>query len=243
MNDCILSIITICRNEPFITETCESIIAQTNQNFEWIVIDGASTDDTLAKLEPYKHRVNIFISEPDNGIYSAQNKGIRHAHGKYLLFLNGGDLLYAPDTIDKVMPYLKNGQECVFYGDSYRLFATPEQCFIKTYPNTITKDFFLTNTLGHQSCFIHRNLFEKYGPYREDFKIVSDKEKWLAFISGDATFNHIPFPCSQFRMNGISNNKDDKLKAEKLKLLTQYFPESVLHNSETPYLQELFVVN
>ena len=234
-NNIPLSIITICKNEPFIDATCKSVVSQTNQNFEWIVVDGASIDDTLDKLAPYKHRANVFISEPDDGIYAAQNKGIRNAHGKYLLFLNGGDLLYAPDTIDAIMPYLETGAECVFYGDSYRLFDVPEKCFVKTYPDVITKDFFMTDTLGHQSCFIHRNLFEKYGPYREDFKIVSDKEKWLAFISENVVFKHIPFPCSRFRMNGVSSNKNDKLNAEKIRLMTQYFPELLLPNSASAH--------
>lgn len=244
MSGTLLSIITICKDTPFIEETCDSVLSQTNQNFEWIVIDGASKDDTLNKIKQYAHRADVFISEPDNGIYAAQNKGIRNSHGKYLMFLNGGDLLYNPETVADAMSYLKDGPECVFYGDSYRLFDAPEKCFIKTYPDNITKDFFLTNTLGHQSCFIHRNLFEKYGPYREDFKIVSDKEKWLAFISDGAVFKHIPFPCSRFRMDGISSNKNnDELKAEKIRLLTQYFPLSVLHNSNLPYLQELFAVN
>lgn len=243
MSETVLSIITICKNTPFITDTCDSVMSQTNQNFEWIIIDGASNDDTLQKLEPYTHRANVFISEPDNGIYAAQNKGIRNSNGKYLMFLNGGDLLYAPDTIDKAMDYLTRGTECVFYGDSYRLFEAPEKCFVKTYPDVITKDFFMTNTLGHQSCFIHRNLFEKHGPYREDFKIVSDKEKWLAFVSKGVEFEHIPFPCSRFRMNGVSSHKNDELKAEKIRLLTQYFPETVLRNSKSQHLQELFAVN
>ena len=243
MSTPLLSIITICKNEPFITETCASVLSQTNQNFEWVIIDGASTDDTLDKIKPYAHRADVFISEADNGIYAAQNKGIRNSRGKYLMFLNGGDLLYNSETVADVMPYLAGGPECVFYGDSYRLYNTPEKCFIKTYPDDITKDFFLTNTLGHQSCFIHRNLFEKYGPYREDFKIVSDKERWFAFISGGAAFKHIPFPCSRFRMNGISTRKDDALNAEKIKLLTQYFPKSILTSSDLPYLQELFSVN
>lgn len=243
MNDVILSVITICKNEPFIADTCASVIRQTNQNFEWIIIDGASTDDTLAKIQPYAHRANVFISEPDAGIYSAQNKGIKYAHGKYLLFLNGGDLLYDDNTIANVMPFLTDGTECVFYGDSYRLFDDADKCFTKTYPDTITKDFFLENTLGHQSCFIHRNLFKKFGPYREDFRIVSDKEKWLDFISNGVQFRHIPFPCAQFRMNGISTRKNDELKAEKIKLLTQYFPMSVLRDSDIESVQKLFEVN
>ena len=90
----LLSVITVCRNEPFIESTCKSVCAQTNQDFEWIIVDGASTDGTLDKIRPYRGRADILISEPDAGIYPAMNKGIGLARGKYLLFLNGGDLLY-----------------------------------------------------------------------------------------------------------------------------------------------------
>ncbi|MBO5038486.1 MAG: glycosyltransferase [Alphaproteobacteria bacterium] len=236
----LLSIITICKNEPFIKSTCQSICAQTNQNFEWIIIDGASTDNTLEQIEPFKNRVNTLISEQDNGIYPAMNKGINLASGKYLLFLNGGDLLYNNETIARVLPYLNKASADIFYGDSYRLFENKQDCFIKTYPNTLKKSFFLDNTLAHQSSFIKKELFIKYGPYREDFKIVSDKEKWLCFIDNNAKFSHLPFPCSRFRMNGISRFPSQILKEEKIKMLQEYFPKEILYNSELPYLQALF---
>lgn len=236
----LLSIVTICKNEPFIAATGESVCAQKNQNFEWLVIDGASTDETLKHLSPYQKRADVFISEPDDGIYPAMNKGIRQAKGKYLLFLNGGDLLYDENTLSKVLPYLNKGAADVFYGDSYRLFEKEEDCFVKTYPPKIEKSFFLTNTLGHQSSFIKRKLFERLGGYREDFKIVSDKEKWLCFLEYGAKFEHLPFPCARFRMNGVSRFPSELLKKEKIKMLKEYYPAEVLYNSDKPYLQSLF---
>lgn len=236
----LLSIITICKNEPFIESTCQSVCSQTSQNFEWLIIDGASTDDTLEKIKPFQNRADVFISEPDGGIYPAMNKGIRQATGKYLLFLNGGDLLYDNRTIEKVLPYLNKGSGGVFYGDSYRLFEEREKCFIKTYPDKINKSFFLDNTLAHQSSFIKKDLFTRLGGYREDFKIVSDKEKWLCFLDNGVKFSHIPFPCSCFRMNGISRFPSQLLKEEKIKMLKMYYPEKQLYRSTLPYLQALF---
>ncbi len=236
----ILSIITVCKNEPYIEETCLSIINQTNQNFEWIVVDGASTDDTLDKLSKYQNNMDIFISEPDGGVYSAMNKGISHAHGEYLLFMNGGDLFYNSDVVDVVIPYLTNLKKDVFYGDSYRLFEKEEDCFVKTYPDEIKKSFFLTNTLAHQSSFIKKELFAKLGGYREDFRIVSDKEKWLKFIDNGVEFSHIPFVVSRFRMNGISRQPSPTLSQEKKKMLEEYFPKTSLYNTQIPYLQKIF---
>ncbi|MGN0913556.1 MAG: glycosyltransferase family 2 protein [Alphaproteobacteria bacterium] len=236
----LLSIITICKNEPFIADTCQSVCSQINQNFEWLIIDGASTDDTLQKLKPFQERADVFVSEPDGGIYPAMNKGINLAQGKYLLFLNGGDLLYDTETIGKILPYLNKGRADVFYGDSYRLFECEKDCFIKTYPDEIDKSFFLSNTLAHQSSFIRKDLFTVLGGYREDFKIVSDKEKWLCFLDNGAKFSHIPFPCSRFRMNGISRFPSQLLKEEKIKMLKEYYPEKTLYNSKLSYLQALF---
>ena len=236
----ILSIITICKNEPYIEETCASIVNQSNQDFEWIVVDGASTDGTLEKLSKYKERIDTFISEPDAGVYFAMNKGIRQARGKYLLFMNGGDLFYNNNVIAFVIPFLTKTKKDVFYGDSYRLFENKNDCFIKTYPDKITKNFFLTNTLAHQSSFIKKELFEKFGGYREDFKIVSDKEKWLKFIDNKVEFFHISQPLSCFRMNGVSRQQSDILLQEKKKLLEEYFPKDVLYGTNIPYLQKIF---
>lgn len=236
----LLSVITICKNEPFIEETCKSIVNQSYQNFEWIVVDGASTDSTLEKLSRYQKRIDTFISERDGGVYFAMNKGITQAHGKYLLFMNGGDLFYNEEIVKMITPYLTKERAEVFYGDSYRLFENEKDCFIKTYPDKITKSFFLTNTLAHQSSFIKKELFEKFGGYREDFRIVSDKEKWLKFTDNDVKFFHIPYPLSCFRMNGLSRQQSDILIQEKKKMLEEYFPKNMLYETDIPYLQKIF---
>lgn len=236
----LLSVITICKNEPFIEATCQSVVSQTYQDFEWIVIDGASTDNTLDTLSKYQYRINTLVSEPDSGVYNAMNKGIAKAKGQYLLFLNGGDMLYAPDTLKNVMPFLESGNADIFYGDSYRLFEEEEKCFIKTYPEKLVKNFFLDNTLAHQSSFIKREMFARFGLYREDFKIVSDKEKWLCFMENGAKFTHLPFVCSYFRMNGISRLPTELLKQEKIRMLEQYFDKDMLRTSDLPYLKTLF---
>lgn len=236
----LLSVITICKNEPFIETTCQSVMAQTYQDFEWLVIDGASTDNTLDTLSKCQYRINTLVSEPDSGVYNAMNKGIAKAKGKYLLFLNGGDMLYAPDTLKNVMPFLESGKADIFYGDSYRLFEEEEKCFIKTYPEKLVKNFFLDNTLAHQSSFIKREMFARFGLYREDFKIVSDKEKWLCFMENGAKFTHLPFVCSYFRMNGISRLPTELLKQEKIRMLEQYFDKTMLRTSDLPYLKALF---
>ncbi|MDR1207266.1 MAG: glycosyltransferase [Rickettsiales bacterium] len=214
-----LSVITVCKNQPFIRDTCESIAAQSAQNFQWIVVDGGSTDGTLDVLNMYNRRIDNFITEPDGGIYQAMNKGIRASSGEFLIFMNGGDFFFSNDSIKKSLLCIDESAD-VFYGDSYRKFDNPEKDFIKTYPDTITFDFFLANTLGHQSCFIRKDLFDRFGMYREDFKIVSDKEKWLVFMENNVRFKKIPFCVSVYRMNGISQNKTPELAAEKRRMFS-----------------------
>ena len=242
MNDMknLLSVITICKDEPFIEQTCQSVCNQSCQDFEWIVIDGASQPENLLKLKKYASRFNYFTSEPDTGTYNAMNKGIKKAHGQYLLFMNGGDIFYNNKVVETVLPYLQKGTEEVFYGDSYRLFEQPKDCFIKTYPDKLEKSFFLTNTLPHQSSYIKRELFEKYQGYREDFNIVSDKEKWLKFIDNGVRFSHIPLVLSCFRMNGKSRQQSHLLLKEKKEMLESYFPKKELYRTDIPYLQQIF---
>ena len=168
------------------------------------------------------------------------NKGIKQARGKYLVFMNGGDLFYNEEIVKMITPYLTKERAEVFYGDSYRLFENEKDCFIKTYPDKITKSFFLTNTLAHQSSFIKKELFEKFGGYREDFRIVSNKKKWLKFTDNDVKFFHIPYPLSCFRMNGLSRQQSDILIQEKKKMLEEYFPKNMLYKTNIPYLQKIF---
>lgn len=99
----LISVITICYNEPNLEKTCESVANQTYKNFEWIVIDGGSKQETLDIFKKYQNKMDYFVSEKDNGIYHAMNKGLRQAKGKYAIFLNAGDFFYAPDVLKKVV--------------------------------------------------------------------------------------------------------------------------------------------
>ena len=103
MEKTILTIITVCFNiKDEIERTCQSIVNQTWQNFEWIVIDGGSTDGTVDILKKYSDRINILVSEPDKGIYNAMNKGIKLSHGEWLNFMNGGDRFTSNDVLKEV---------------------------------------------------------------------------------------------------------------------------------------------
>ena len=93
-------------------------------------------------MKKYEYRMQYFVSELDNGIFSAMNKGIRKASGTYLLFMNGGDVFYNNEVISQIYPYLEDEKAEVYYGDSFRLFDKKEDCFVKTYPDDLQKSFF-----------------------------------------------------------------------------------------------------
>ena len=171
-----ISIITVCYNEPNLKATCESVVAQTEQNFEWIVIDGGSDMKTQRILQEYRHRINKFVSEKDSGIYNAMNKGIRLATGEYLLFLNAGDALEDAGVIDNVIK-MKLDREIV-YGD-VRPVGRGDGKRVQTFPDFIEKFYWIKHTICHNATFIKKSLFDEFGLYDETLRIVSDWKKWI----------------------------------------------------------------
>ena len=132
-----LSIVTVCYNEKDIGRTCESIVSQSCQDFEWIVVDGGSTDGSLEVIKHYKERIDILISEPDNGIYDAMNKGIRPAadviYGDFNRMLPDGGVRKSefPDVVDKVFFYNKsvNHQASFIRSRLFRRFGMYDETF------------------------------------------------------------------------------------------------------------------
>ena len=202
MTSPILSIITICYNEKQIERTCKSIVNQTWQDFEWIVVDGGSTDGTLDILNKYKDRINIFISEPDTGIYNAMNKGIKLATGTYLNFMNGGDAFYDNTVLENAFKD-KTYTDDILYSDCCGFYNGAKRPFLA--PETIEPEMWLYRTINHQASFIKKEAFEKYGLYNENYKIASDFEQFVIFHKNGCSFKYLPITISLFDMEGISN--------------------------------------
>ncbi|MBP3688079.1 MAG: glycosyltransferase [Alphaproteobacteria bacterium] len=222
-----LSIITICYNiKDEIERTCQSIVAQTNQDFEWIVVDGGSTDGTKEILEKYKERINIFISEPDTGIYNAMNKGIKKASGEYLNFMNGGDSFASADVIEKF--YNADIQNAdVIYGNMNFIKKNGKKV-LRSYPEHIDKIYLVYHCINHQSSFIRKTLFEQYGQYNENYKIVSDWEKWIVFIENSCVFRHWNETVADFQDGGVGSVTTSRLIKERESVLAEYFTEEEL---------------
>ena len=226
-----LSIITVCYNQPHIKETCESIAAQTWRGFEWIVVDGESTDGTMDTIRQYEPIIDVLISEKDSGVYNAMNKGIRHAKGEYILFLNGGDSLLSRYALEQVFSGDFDGGDVV-YGDCVEvpLNGRPR---VRTYTNAeIDENYFLSSNgfLPHQAAFIKRALFEQFGLYNEKRRIAADWEKWIEFSQKGCRFKKINSIVSCFRMDGLSSTSQTRhiVLEEMENILAERFPENKL---------------
>jgi glycosyltransferase involved in cell wall biosynthesis len=183
----ILSVITVCLNEPELERTCKSIVNQTFQDFEWLVIDGESNAETQAVLEIYKSRMNYFVSEKDTGIYEAMNKGIKHSRGVWLNFMNAGDSFCFTNTLESINHTLKSNHDvAVIYGEY--MWGYEEDCFKSSTPDSLSMEGLLNEGICHQSAFVHRSCFEKYGYYDERLDIVADHKLILTLFKDNAKF-------------------------------------------------------
>jgi glycosyltransferase involved in cell wall biosynthesis len=222
-----LSIITINYNNAIgLRKTIESVVSQTSNDFEYIVIDGGSTDGSVYAIKEYDDKITYWISEPDNGIYHAMNKGIRVATGEYCHFLNSGDRLVDNEVVDKM---LKSIPDCdIFLGNVIDL--NPEG---KVYYNkSKTKVSFYTfyqSTLFHASAYIRRSLFNQYGLYDETLKIVSDW-KWYLVVAGlhKANIQFADINVCYFDSTGISSTNKELDIIERRKVLEELVPAPIL---------------
>lgn len=228
-----LSIITInWNNADGLKRTLDSVKAQTYQEFEHIIVDGTSTDGSVGVIREYEEQLHLrhsiihikWLSEKDNGIYNAMNKGIEIASGKrvvnsfnrselvedknkelpeYLLFLNSGDTLENAEVVENfykadIKTDIATGIEKETNG--HLIYPKKEE--------ELSYSFFYDDTLMHQSTFIRRDAFERYGMYNEGNRIVSDWEWFFnAIMKQDATYQPLEFVVALFDGEGISNSK------------------------------------
>ncbi|MGK0376608.1 MAG: glycosyltransferase involved in cell wall biosynthesis [Patiriisocius sp.] len=235
-----LSIITINFNNAVgLKKTIESVVNQTSNDFEYIVIDGGSKDGSIDIIKKYDSKINYWISEPDNGIYHAMNKGILLAKGDYLEFLNSGDILVNETVIQKIIPELNVGVE-ILYGN-----------MLKQMPNKIRRDKgfrgrqptlldFYKGTLNHSPAFIKRSLFDKFGLYDQSLKIASDWKWYLeVIILGRIIPSYLNLDITVFDMNGISSTDHNLNKSERKSVLQLFLPEYVLEDYNL-YSKDIF---
>ena len=218
----LISIITVNYNEKNIERTLKSIVTQTFQDFEWIIIDGGSNPETLSIINKSKNRINILISEKDDGVYDAMNKGIKISGGSWLIFMNAGDSFYENTSLEKIFSKYITAiqQKDIIYCDS--IYHTIDNIKYKpVFPDKLDSKFWYESCISHQSSFIKRELFEKYGLYDKTYKISADLEKWLLFKQKKCKFYHIKEIVSNYYTDGISSVNESREYERKL-ILNKY---------------------
>ena len=213
-----LSIITInYNNRDGLQKTIDSVLVQTWRDFEWIVIDGGSTDGSRELIEQHQEYFAYWCSEPDKGVYHAMNKGIAKASGTYLLFLNSGDLLYNSMALKKVDEYKPSADiVCcqVIRMDNGQFFRRIR----KSLPQQL-----IYNSLSHQSTFIKRALFNTYR-YNENYKIVSDWLGWAEWLLKDnCSIEHLNIILTIQDVTGISCTQLELNTKERIQAFNEVF--------------------
>jgi glycosyltransferase involved in cell wall biosynthesis len=206
-----ISIITINKNNAAgLEKTCLSIVTQTCHDFEWIIIDGASEDNSVDIIKKYSYKTTYWVSEPDTGVYNAMNKGIKISTGEYLLFLNSGDYLLSPWTLQEVIDEVAISK----FADAYFSDVVLNTYEVWQYPKKITLKFLRRRNINSQNCLIRRELF-KHRLFDESYQILAD---WLFFVKEMIEYNisffHIKTNISMYDSNGISSIISKKLFAE-----------------------------
>ena len=198
-----ISIITINYNDKVgLEKTILSVINQAFDDFEYIIIDGGSTDGSKDIIEKYQDKISYWVSEKDKGIYNAMNKGIVASRGEYLLFMNSGDVLIDDcNILEKSSEFLK---EDILAFDCF-LIKNNQIVGRRTHIHQPTLFYVYKYGFKHQSTFIKRALFLNLGLYNESYKIAGDYEFWIrCFLKPDTTSKSYQLPISIFELSGIS---------------------------------------
>lgn len=214
-----ISIVTVAYNAACsIEETIQSVISQDNQDYEYIVIDGGSTDGTTAIIERYASAIDYYVSEPDRGIYDAMNKAIDVANGEWIIFLNSGDKFTSPNVLSSVTNHIASYPESsVIYGDT--IIKYPWGSFKSEGKAISPQDMYLP--FCHQSTFVKTELMRQY-KFDLSYKIVADYNFFYQLHCLGKKFLHVKELISEYDMAGYSSRRVVELYREIAKINGTY---------------------
>lgn len=237
-----ITVITVCFNSSrTIANALRSVADQTWQDVEHIVIDGASTDDTLTEIAPYRSALAHLISEPDRGIYDAMNKGVALATGDVVAFLNSDDAYFDVHVLSDVGAQFSLEPFDAIFGDVVFVRAPADQVVVRRYnsgrfhPDRIANGWMP----AHPAMFVKRSVFERFGAFRTDYRIAGDFEFVArAFGGGELHYLHMPRVMVRMQLGGASTSgwranaqlnrevlracQENNIKTSMFKLLMKY---------------------
>lgn len=222
-----ISIITASYNQGHrIEETFKNVQLQKYPNLEYIVIDGASTDNTIDVIKEYKDLISYWISEPDTGVYNAMNKGIAKATGDYIYFLNIGDSFYSSGVLLKVGEFACKFKDAdLLYGDAWLRYSSGK--IEKRASNYISKLNLYQKMICHQTLFAKRKLFIENGGFDEQYKIKADYDWMLRNLFKGATHKYLNFDICYYEVEGMSAFGYSKISVfESPKIVEKYYSKN-----------------
>lgn len=229
------SIITVNYNNcQGLHDTIQSVIDQTFKDYEYIIIDGGSSDGSLDILKEYDSLITYWISEPDKGVYNAMNKGIAKAHGDYINFMNSGDCFYDSMVLENVAA--QHLTEDLIVGRDYHFNAETRKGFATILPPRLSMLSFIHNTLPHQSSFFKRGLFQNK-QYDETLQIAADLKFYIYQICVEqCSVKLVDLIVCKREPDGISWTYNDKRLKEHSSIIREFLPSGAIQDYEVLHL-------
>ncbi|MCU7950691.1 MAG: glycosyltransferase [gamma proteobacterium symbiont of Bathyaustriella thionipta] len=222
----VVTIITVVYNAAEeLEKTIKNILSQDYKNIEHIIIDGGSTDNTVEVIKENQKKIDYWISEKDNGIYDAMNKGIELISGDWVNFMNAGDTFDNKNIVSKFVKKIKKESD-ICYGSRY----IHQEGKITLEKTGEIDDFYLRMPFGHQAAFIKTELMKKH-KYNLSYALSADYDFFIKCYKHNSVFQNLGFPICHFTVDGLSYKNRFKSLVETLKVLTDYTNEDTVKNS------------
>lgn len=223
----LISVITInYNNREGLLHTIESVVSQSFHDYEYIVIDGGSTDGSVEIIKDNADKIDYWVSEKDRGIYHAMNKGVVQAHGTFCIFMNSGDCFYN-DSVLKTIKSVASNKDIIVG----KVAVNRKDVIISPPPKEeLTFYHLYSGSIPHQGAFIRTDLLKKY-PYDENLRISSD---WKFFVQtmilDNCSVLFLENYVAKYDLNGLSSENPQLMREEKEKVLKELFPPRVLED-------------
>lgn len=235
-----ISIITVCYNSDKTLETTiQSVLAQTYNNIEYIVVDGLSSDNTLNIIKKYEDNISKWVSEPDKGLYDAMNKGIAMASGDVIGLINSDDLFCDNKAIEKVMDVFNSHASLdAVYADLYYVSQFDTDKIIRKWVTGKQRNFSIGWHPAHPTLYIKKNVYKKFGDFDLSFRLASDFEIMLRFLDKyKIKASYLKEPLVKMRLGGETNKSFKNIYKQNLECIRAFKKNEV---KVIPFLYPLF---
>lgn len=229
------TIITInYNNGKELRNTIESVTNQTFRDVEYIVVDGGSTDNSVEVIKEYADRIDFWISERDKGVYNAMNKGLSHAHGEYVNFMNSGDSFHSPRVLEDIDRQI--GDADILFGNVFNPGSGRRYGGIKA-GSEVTFLTLKKEILCHQGTFYRRAIFDRH-PYDESLKLIADwKVNVQAIVLDNCKVKVVDTVVANYDLTGMSSTQGKLHAEERQRVMSELFPERILMDYEHLYTE------